>query len=150
MAMKESVILDKLFRIQVGNLLDCTVLKLAVIKALKAEGLKIDLSGWSVDDGEIGDISFIINAALGVLGDPAIEKALYTLGKNCLIGEDENAVKIDTDFFEPPENRKYYYPVMSKILVENLAPFIEGLSLKSLIPSDLMKKFQGLTSKPQS
>lgn len=148
MAFKDTVILDKKFRIQVGSLLDCTVLKLAVIKALKAEGVKIDLSGWKA--GEVGDISFLTNAALGVLGDEKIEKALYALGKNCLIGEDENAVKISEEFFEPPENRKYYYPVMAKILTENLAPFIEGLSLSSLIPPDLIEKIQGLTSQPES
>ena len=148
MAYRETKIMDQKFRIQVGSLIDCTVLKLAVIKALKAEGVKIDLSGWN--GGEIGDISFLTNAALGVLGDEGIEKSLYTLGKNCLIGSDESAVKVSAEFFEPVENRKYYYPVMSKILMENLAPFFEGLSLSSLIPPDLLGKIQGLMSQPES
>ena len=149
--MRETKVLDKRFRIQVGSLFDCSALKLALIRALKAEGIKIDLSGWSLDDGEIGDIGFIVNAALGLLGDEGLEKALMTLGeKNCLIGEEENAVKVNNEFFEPVENRKYFYPVMGMILKENLAPFFDGLSLGSFLPSDLIEKVQKLTSQQKS
>lgn len=152
MAFRDTKILDKKFRIQVGSMADCANLKLAVIKALKSEGIKIDLRTWSLKglETEIGDIGGILNAALGVLGDTGIEKALYTLGKNCLIGEDEKAVAVSEEFFEPVENRKYYYPVMAKILTENLAPFFAGLSLESLIPSGLIGKIQGLMSQPES
>ena len=137
-------------RIQVGSFINCSLLKLALIKALKESGIKIDLSGWSLDDGEIGDISFITDAALGLLSNTALEKAIMVLGKDCLIGDNEDATPVNDAFFEPPENRKFYYPVILLILKENLAPFMEGLSFKSLIPPDLLGKLQGLMSQQAS
>lgn len=156
MALRETTIKagdeERRFRIQVGNFVDCSSLKLALIKALKESGIKIDLSGWNLDGlkTEIGDISFVTDAALGLLSNTALEKALMTLGKNCVIGDDEKAGKITPEFFEPVENRKFYYPVMGVLLKENLAPFFEGLSLSSLIPPDLLGKIQGLMSQQES
>ena len=146
-------ILGQEFRLQVGSMLECTVLKLAFIKALKGEGIKLDISGWDFSQGsktEIGDIGGIADIILGILGNEDLEKALYTLGKKCLIGSDENASAITVDFFEEVENRKYYFPVMIAILKANLAPFIAGLSLESLIPSDLIGKILGSKSQPTS
>lgn len=146
-------VLDKEFRLQVGSMLECTSLKIALVKALKAEGIKLDVSGWDFSKGsstEIGDIGGILDVVLGVIADEGLEKVLYKLGAKCLIGSNENAVKIDMDFFEPVENRKYYFPVMGIILKENLAPFIEGLSLESLIPSGLIEKVLGSKSQPKT
>jgi len=48
--------------------------------------------------------------------------------------------KVDEDFFEDPEKRKYYYPIMMEVLKINTAPFF-GLA------SSMFSKFEDLKEK---
>ena len=99
-------------------------LQLAITKALKEHGIKFDLS--SLDMGaenlmkmELGDIGWIIEPVLTLATDETIRKHLFDCSKRGLFGKS----KIDEDFFEVPENRKYFYPIMIEVLKVNIGPF---------------------------
>jgi hypothetical protein len=111
----------------------------AIMKALK--GQKIDLEGVNADvlptpkEGEKIDVSqidlskasgfieTIANLVLSTATSPEVKACLWTCAKRCVIGNE----KVDKDFFEKVENRKFYFPIMVEIIKENCGPFFAGL-----------------------
>jgi len=122
----------------------------AISKALKADGIKIDLSSVNIDlenieKFEAGDVGWVAAPILTLVTDSAIRVHLFQCAKRALFGKD----KIDVDFFDKVENRKYYYPIMMEVLKINIAPFF-GLasSAFSNLPG-LTELLQKLKSQPQ-
>jgi len=110
---------------------DVFALKRALALALKKDGINLDLSGFSINtedpmSSEIGDIGSIVESSLEVATDPQVQKWLFKCCERALYGQD----KINIDFFEIPENRQYYYPIMIEVIKINLLPFF--LKLNSL------------------
>jgi hypothetical protein len=110
---------------------DVFALKRALALALKKDGINLDLSGFSINtedpmSSEIGDIGGIIDSVLEVATDPDVQKWLFKCCERVLYGQN----KVDIDFFEIPENRQYYYPIMIEVIKINLLPFF--LKLNSL------------------
>jgi len=110
---------------------DVFALKRALAVALKRDGIKLDLSGISIDTdnpmaSEVGDIGGILDSILEVATDPAVQKWLFKCCERVIYGED----KVNQDFFEEPDNRQYYYPIMIEVVKVNLSPFF--LKLNSL------------------
>lgn len=106
-------------------------LKGAIVKALKENGVKIDLSGINLSEEdiskiEIGDVGWILEPVLTVSTDPAIRDLLFKCCERAAFGPKKD--KIDVDFFEIPENRQYYYPIMMEVMKINIAPFFGRLS----------------------
>lgn len=107
---------------------DVFALKRALAVALKRDGIKLDMSGFSINTenpgaSEIGDIGGILDSVLEVATDPDVQKWLFKCCERALFGKD----KINTDFFELPENRQYYYPIMIEVVKVNLSPFFGKL-----------------------
>lgn len=102
------------------------------------DGSKIgeSLESSEIGAGTIGDIIKVI-ISLGISKD--LERALFKCAERALIGDDRK--KINRDFFEPVENREFYYPVMIEILKVNLTPFFKGLFSSS---GGLMEKITGI------
>lgn len=103
---------------------DVMALQKAISDALKENGIKLDLSGFSFDldnlsKMEVGDIGGIIEAVLSLTTDPALRTWLFKCSERALF--DNN--KVNEDFFEAAGNRKYYYPIMVEVLKVNLSPF---------------------------
>lgn len=103
---------------------DVMALQKAISDALKENGIKLNLSGFSFDVAnlekmEIGDIGGIIESVLSVATDPDLRTLLFKCAERSLF---ENN-KVNEDFFEKEENRKYYFPIMFEVLKVNLSPF---------------------------
>jgi hypothetical protein len=118
-------------------------LQTAIVKALKENGIKVDLSGISFSEEdilktEVGDIGWLLEPVLTVSTDPIIRELLFKCCKRASFGPEKT--KIDVDFFEEPENRKYYYPIMMEVLKVNISPFF-GFA------SSVFSKLKGLTDK---
>lgn len=118
-------------------------LKAAIVKALKENGIKVDLSGISFSEEdilktEVGDIGWILEPILTISTDPVIRGLLFKCCERAVFGPEKG--KIDTAFFETPENRKYYYPIMTEVIKINILPFF-GFA------SSLFSKLQSLTDK---
>ena len=99
-------------------------LKGVIIKALVENGIKIDLSSIDIssdklEDMEAGDIGWVFEPILTLMTDGAIRDRLFKCAERAMF----NKEKVDADFFEKPENRKYYYPIMMEVLKVNISPF---------------------------
>jgi len=122
---------------------DVFALKRALAVALKRGGIRFDLTGIKIDTDnpmatELGDVGFFIDAILEVSTDPDVQKCIFKCCERALFGQD----KINIDFFEVPENREYYYPIMIEIIKVNLTPFFARLSsLFSSLP-EMIKSIQ--------
>lgn len=116
------------FQITEAGFFDAMSLKKALSDALRQGGIKFDLSGFnigeSMEDTEIGDIGGILDMLLSVATDPEVRTWLFKCSEKALF----NKQKVDADFFEKPENRQYYYPIMLEILRVNLSPFFGKLN----------------------
>ena len=126
-------------------------MKEAIVSTLKENGIKIDLS--SVDIGEenltkmeLGDVGWILDPILTIASNSVIRKHLFKCAERAMFGKD----KVNEDFFEDPDNRKYYYPIMLEVLKINIAPFfgLAGSLFKKLGP--LTEKFLKSKSQPQN
>lgn len=122
---------------------DVFALKRALAIALKRGGIKFDLSGIKIDtenpmNSDIGDIGFILDAVLEVSTDPDVQKWLFKCCERVLYGED----KINIAYFEVPENREYYYPIMIEVIKINLSPFFKKLSSVFLPLQEILKNIQ--------
>ncbi len=122
---------------------DVFTLKRALAVALKRGGIKFDLSGIKIDtdnpmNSDIGDISFFLDAVLEVSTDPDVQKWLFKCAERALYGED----KVNQDFFEEPENREYYYPIMIEVIKINLSPFFKKLSTLFVPLQEMIKNIQ--------
>jgi len=127
---------DKDFTISPSSFALTMRLQRAIANAIKGDGIKFDLS--SIDLGaeniekmELGDIGWIIDPILSLATNEEVQTILFECCKSALIGKD----KINPDFFESEDNRKYYYPIMFEVIKTNLTPFF-GLagSLFSKLP----------------
>ena len=116
-------------------------LKDPIPKALKENGIKIhlssiDISPEKIEDMEVGEIGWVLEPILTLATDSNVRKHLFKCCERALIGKDQ----INQDFFEEPENRKYYYPIMTEVLKVNIAPFF-GFA------SSVFSKLKGMTDK---
>lgn len=123
-----------------GSLQEVFALQKAISNALRDKGIDFSLTGLNIDkvlNTEIGDsnIGAILDMGLSVITDTEIRNCLFTLGKRANINRDGVKSVITPEFFEAPENRKHYFPVMGAIMKENILPFFQGLNLGSLIPA---------------
>ena len=122
---------------------DVMALKKSISDALRDAGIKLDLSGISIDaenpmQSELGDIGGIVEMIMSVATDPKVRDCLFKCCERVLYGED----KVDIDFFDDPGNRVYYYPIMIEVIKINLSPFFLKLgSLFSNLPN-LTELFQ--------
>ncbi len=113
-------------------------LKEVIVKMLQANGIKIDLSSVDIDFKNLekmdaGDVGWILDPILTLTTDSTIRKHLFVCAERAMF--DKN--KVNVDFFEKVENRKYYYPIMMEVLKVNISPFF-GLA------SSLFTKLPGL------
>jgi hypothetical protein len=117
----------KALRITPASFANAMELQTAVAEALK--GTKLDLSGLAGAglDSEIedlaGPIGTMVSGVLSVITSKRVENALFECCKTALIGDD----KITRDFFEDPEKRELYYPIMTEVVKVNLGPFFKRL-----------------------
>lgn len=107
-------------------------LKKAIGDALRADGINIDLGGINLDDknplqSEVGGdtIGSLVENIVAIATAPSVQEHLFACCERATFGEKRD--KIDADFFDIPENRKYYYPIMVEVLKVNLLPFFENL-----------------------
>ncbi len=132
-------------KITQGTLQEVFNLQKALSDALRDKGVKFSLKGVTLgkvlksEAGET-DVGGIIDMALSVVTDEKVRSNLLVLCKKATVQVAGNTIKVDFDFFEKVENRQYYYPIMTEILMENFAPFFPGLNFKSLIPGFLESK----------
>lgn len=127
-------------------------LKGAIVKALKENGIKIDLSGINLSEEdiskiELGDVGWILEPVLTVSTDPAIRNLLFKCCERAAFGPEKD--KIDVAFFEVTENRQYYYPVMMEVMKINISPFFGLASSVFSKFGDLKEKFLKSKSTPQ-
>ena len=146
------MILDgKELNVTPASFFEAMELKGVIAKALKRNGLKIDLSSVDIDfkdfdleniniDGidnfKVGDIGWIFEHILTLTTDKSIRDCLFKCAKRALFDKQ----KVDPDFFEEVDNRKYYYPIMMEVMKINILPFFG-------IASSLFSKLQDLTEK---
>ena len=131
-------------RITPAGFADVMALKKAISDALRVAGVRVDLSGFEINaedpmQSELGDIGSIIEMVMSVATDPKVQTWLFKCCERVLYGED----KVDLDFFDKPENRQYYYPIMIEVLKTNLSPFFAKVgSLFANLPNlkDLFQK----------
>lgn len=122
------------------------VLKEIIVKKLEENGIKInlssiDISSEKLSDMEVGEVGWMAEPVLKIATDSTIRKYLFKCAERALFGKE----KVDLDFFEKPDNRKYYYPIMMEVLKVNISPFF-GLasSMLSNLPglTDLLQKLK--------
>lgn len=116
-------------------------LKGSIVSALKENGVKvdlssIDLSAENLNKMELGDVGWILEPILTLATNSTVRNLLFKCSERAMFGKD----KVDSDFFEKPENRKYYYPIMMEVIKINISPFF-GLV------SSVFSKLEGLTDK---
>ena len=107
-------------------------LKKAIGDALRADGINIDLGGLKLDEGnplesEVGGdtIGSLLENVVAIATNPEVQVHLFACCERVVLGDKRD--KIDRDFFEAPENRKHYYPIMMEVLKVNLLPFFGNL-----------------------
>ena len=123
---------------------DAMVLKETIAKALKKNGVKFDLSSIdissidldNIETAKIGDIGWVLDHILTLTTDSSIRAMLFKCAERAMFDK----CKVDQDFFEIPENRKYYYPIMAEVIKINILPFF-GLA------SSVFSKFKKMTEK---
>ncbi len=129
-----------------GSFEDVLALQKALSDALREKGVNFSFSGLKVSeellqtDLSSDNIGGIADMVLSVATDKAVRNALFALGARCRVVKDGRDANVTPAFFEVPENRKHYFPVMVEIAKVNLLPFFEGLDLGSLIPGALNEK----------
>lgn len=129
---------------------DVMALQEVIAKAVKENGIKIDLSSIEFDPNNLekidaGDIGWILEPVLTLTTDSTIRKHLFKCAEKAIF----NKLKVNEDLFDPPENRKYYYPIMMEVLKVNISPFFGHVnSLFSTLPG-LTELAQKLKSPPK-
>ncbi len=129
-----------------GPFEDVLILQKALSDALLKRGLdfssEVHINTEDPLQTEIADknTEILIKMALSVGTEKPVRNALFALGARCTIIKDGGSKKVDPAFFEVPENRKHYFPIMIEVAKVNLLPFFEGLNLKSLILGALDEK----------
>ena len=125
---------------------DAMALKKAIADALRKNGIKIDVAGVSVDEEnplatEIGSetIGNLIENAMAVATDPKVGECLFTCCESVVFGPKRE--KINEEYFDKPENRRYYYPIMIEVIKANLGPFFKSLGSVLSDRGGLMSKF---------
>lgn len=108
-------------KITLGSFSEAMALQKSIGRALR--GMKLDLPDSAKADLSPDSIGDILGAVLNVATSDDVEVALFDCAGRCLIGTD----KVDRDYFERPENRQNYYPIMIEIIKANCGPFIKGL-----------------------
>lgn len=114
-------------------------LKEVIARALKENGIKIDLSSIdvsskNVSDMEAGEVGWMLEPILTLITDSSIRQHLFKCAERAMFGKE----KVDQALFEDLKNRKYYYPIMMEVLKVNISPFL-GLA------SSLFSNLPGLT-----
>jgi len=122
---------------------DAMALKEVIVRALKENGIKIDLSSIEFDPKDLermeaGDVGWILEPVLTLMTDSAIRNHLFKCSERAMFDKS----KVDESFFDEVENRKYYYPIMMEVLKVNISPFF-GLA------SSLFSNLPGLTELSQ-
>ncbi len=145
-----SLIDGKELEVTPASFADAMALKEVIAKALKENGIKIDLSSVDIDFNKIdkmdaGDVGWILEPVLTLTTDSTIRKQLFKCSERAMF----NKSKVNEDLFEDVENRKYFYPIMMEVLKVNISPFF-GLASSSFanLPG-LTEVFQKLGSKLQ-
>jgi hypothetical protein len=128
-----------------GTFAEAMALKKAVADALKEDGVHLDLSGFKIDfdnleNSQYGDFGGFIELILSVATDERVRGALFDLCGRVTVGAGENKVKPNEEYFDIPENRRLYYPLMIAVARENLAPFFKFQNGLSSILGGLMSK----------
>lgn len=129
-----------------ASFLEAMALKEAIASALKKSGTKFDLSSIdiknidldNIENTNVGDIGWIFEHILTLGTDSSIRNILFKCAERAVFGKDKE--KVNTNFFDNVENRKYYYPIMMEVLKVNISPFF-GLK------NSLFQKLEGLTEK---
>ena len=123
-------IAEQELRITPASFSDAQDLQRAVGTAINMNKIKLDgdINDNLLDSNVSSEtISDIINVIISTAISKEVEAALFKCAERAVLG----TAKIDRDFFEPVENREYYYPIMIEILKVNLSPFFKGLSSSS-------------------
>lgn len=113
-------------KITPASFAEAMALQKAIGRALK--GTKMELPEDIKAELTTDMLSGIIDAVLGVATSDDVETCLFECAKRCIVGTD----KIDREFFEDPENRQFFYPVMVEIIKTNVGPFFKGLDTQLL------------------
>lgn len=113
-------------KITPASFAEAMALQKAIGRALK--GTKLELPEDIKAELTTDMLSGIIDAVLGVATSDDVETCLFECAKRCIVGTD----KIDREFFEDPENRQFFYPVMVEIIKTNVGPFFKGLDTQLL------------------
>lgn len=135
-----------------GSLEEAFALQKALSDALREKGINFSLSGVKLDDDifktDMGDVDIggIMEMVLSVSTDNRVRDSIFALAKRCTIGSGEQMVRVTKEFFEEPENRQHYFPVMMAIAKANLSPFFKGLNFGSFLPEVLKGKTPGSKS----
>lgn len=113
----------KELRITPSSFDDAMDLKDAIEMAVREGQIKLsgDLLEGDVFQKELSgeDLSGVLNAILSVDSSKTIRACLFKCAERAVLGTD----KINREFFENNDNRKYYYPIMVEILKVNITPF---------------------------
>lgn len=134
--------------IQASKFRKATALKKSVFDALKDNGVNIGLSDITINEKDIfksdisdGAISKMIGLVLSVGASDEIERALFNCCDGVVMWGSDKEI-INEEFFDDPENRKYYYPIMMEVAKVNLMPFFAGLSFLSQGAGKLKELFR--------
>lgn len=118
-----------------GSMAEAMGLLRAAVSVFRRNGINI---GMPMTKGfiDIENIDLPENTVESVLKniadfatDAEVERCLFDCASRVVLesGDGKNTEKIDRDFFEKVDNRKYYYPLMLEIARVNLSPFFENL-----------------------
>ena len=124
---------------------EAMALKEIIAKALKKNGTKFDLSSVdiknidldNIENTNIGDIGWILEHIMTLGTDSSIRNILFKCAERALFDKE----KVNEDFFEKVENRKYYYPIMAEVIKVNISPFFGLASSLFSKLGDLKEKF---------
>lgn len=105
---------------------EAMALQKAIGRALK--GNKLDLPESVTADMKPEMLTGIIDAVLGVACSDEVETCLFECAKRSVYGPAKEPVT--RDFFEKPENRAAYYPIMIEIIKANCGPFFKDLGIQ--------------------
>jgi hypothetical protein len=105
----------KTLRIKYCSFADFLTLKSVVLKNLK---IKID-KNFINKKIDASFLTELIEPIIGLIGERELDEILLKLSSLCLL----DGEKLTRDFFERPQNRKYYFESMFHILAENIKVF---------------------------
>lgn len=116
---------------QIGKVLD--------IKDIDISSVEIDPENPLQSNVGSKTIGSLIENIITVATDPKIMDCLFECcGKGVLLDKD----LVNKEFFENPDNREYYYPVMIEVLKVNITPFFGKVSSMFSGVGGLMEKLQ--------